>query len=74
MVLAMLLAGLHRCEVPRLLRFADVQVADRRLVVVEGEGAITGWSRRRTGSSTRSARICMTNGPGRRARTGCSWC
>ena len=38
MVLAMLLAGLHRCEVPGLLRFADVQVADRRLVVVEGEG------------------------------------
>src|SRR6266704_91049 len=37
MVLAMLLAGLRRCEV-RGLRFADVQVADRRLVVVEGKG------------------------------------
>jgi integrase/recombinase XerD len=37
MVLAMLLAGLRRCEVPGL-RFADVQVADRRLVIVEGKG------------------------------------
>ena len=33
----MLLAGLRRCEVLGL-RFADVQVADRRLVVVEGKG------------------------------------
>jgi site-specific recombinase XerD len=37
MVLGMLLAGLRRCEVVGL-RFADVQVADRRLVVVEGKG------------------------------------
>ena len=37
MVLAMLLAGLRRCEVLGL-RFADVQVADRRLVVVEAKG------------------------------------
>jgi site-specific recombinase XerD len=37
MVLAMLLAGLRRCEVLGL-RFEDVQVADRRLVVVEGKG------------------------------------
>ena len=37
MVLAMLLAGLRRCEVLGL-RFADVQVADRRLVMVEGKG------------------------------------
>src|SRR6267378_3241448 len=37
MVLAMLLAGLRRCEVLGL-RFADVQVADRRLAVVEGKG------------------------------------
>jgi integrase/recombinase XerD len=35
--LAMLLAGLRRCEVLGL-RFADVQVADRRLVIVEGKG------------------------------------
>jgi integrase/recombinase XerD len=37
MVLAMLLAGLRRCEVlgPR---FADVQIADRRLVITEGKG------------------------------------
>jgi len=33
----MLLAGLRRCEVLGL-RFADVQVADRRLAVVEGKG------------------------------------
>jgi integrase/recombinase XerD len=37
MVLAMLLAGLRRCEVLGL-RFADVQVAGRRLVVTEGKG------------------------------------
>jgi len=36
-VLAMLLAGLRRCEVLGL-RFKDVLVADRRLVVVEGKG------------------------------------
>jgi len=37
MVLGMLLAGLRRCEVLGL-RFEDVQVADRRLMVVEGKG------------------------------------
>ena len=37
MVLAMLLAGLRRCEVLGL-RFADIQVAGRRLVVTEGKG------------------------------------
>ena len=37
MILAMLLAGLRRCEVLGL-RFADVQVADRRLVTTEGKG------------------------------------
>jgi site-specific recombinase XerD len=37
MVLAMLLVGLRRCEVLGL-RFVDVQIADRRLVVVEGKG------------------------------------
>ena len=37
MVLAMLLAGLRRCEVLGL-RFEDIQVADRRLVIVEGKG------------------------------------
>jgi len=36
-VLAMLLAGLGRCEVMGLW-FDDVQVAGRRLVVVEGKG------------------------------------
>jgi site-specific recombinase XerC len=37
MLLAMLLAGLRRCQVLGL-RFEDVQAADRRLVVVEGKG------------------------------------
>ena len=37
MVLAMLLAGLRRCEVLGL-RFTDVQVADRPPAVVEGKG------------------------------------
>src|SRR6516164_3865858 len=37
MVLAMLLAGLRRCEVLGL-RLGDVLVADRRLAVVEGKG------------------------------------
>jgi integrase len=34
---AMVLAGLRRCEVLGL-RFADVQVADRRLVITDGKG------------------------------------
>ena len=37
MVLAMLLGGLRRCEVLGL-RLGDVQVADRRLFIVEGKG------------------------------------
>jgi len=37
MILAMLLAGLRRCEVLGL-RLEDIQVADRRLVVTEGKG------------------------------------
>ena len=37
MVAAMLFGGLRRCEVLGL-RFADVQVADRRVFVVEGKG------------------------------------
>jgi site-specific recombinase XerD len=37
LVLGMLLAGLRRCEVLGL-RFEHVQVADRRLMVVEGKG------------------------------------
>jgi integrase/recombinase XerD len=37
MVLAMLLGGLRRCEVLGL-RFEDVQVADRRVFIVEGKG------------------------------------
>jgi site-specific recombinase XerD len=37
MVLAMLLGGLRRCEVLGL-RFVDVNIADRRLVITEGKG------------------------------------
>ena len=37
MVLAMLLAGLRRCEVLGL-RLGDVQIGDRRLVITEGKG------------------------------------
>jgi integrase/recombinase XerD len=37
MVMAMLLVGLRRCEVLGL-RLSDVQIADRRLVIVEGKG------------------------------------
>jgi integrase len=37
MVLAMVLVGLRRCEVLGL-RLPDVQIGDRRLVVVEGKG------------------------------------
>jgi site-specific recombinase XerD len=37
MVLAMVLVGLRRCEVLGL-RLSDVQIADRRLLVVEGKG------------------------------------
>jgi integrase len=70
MVLALLLARLRHCEVLGL-QFADVQLADRRLAVVEGRAAITGSSRRRTGSSPRWAITCTTSGRPRR-RTGCS--
>jgi site-specific recombinase XerD len=37
MVLAMVLVGLRRCEVLGL-RLSDVQIADRRLMVIEGKG------------------------------------
>jgi integrase/recombinase XerD len=37
MVLAMVLAGLRRCEALGL-RLSDVQIADRRLMVIEGKG------------------------------------
>jgi site-specific recombinase XerD len=37
MVLARLLGGLRRCEV-RGLWLTDVQVADRRLFIIEGKG------------------------------------
>ena len=73
MVLAMLLAGLRRCEVSGC--------GSRTCRSLTGgwpwwraRAVITGWSRPRTGSSTRSAATCMTNGRPQRARTGCSWC
>ena len=73
MVLAMLLAGLRRCEVLGL-RFEDVQVADRRLAVVEGKGGHRRVVPAAAGSSGRSVITCMTSGRLRRPRTGCSWC
>ena len=74
MVLAMLLAGLRRCEVLGL-RFDDVQVADQRL----GGGGRQGRpSPSRSGREpvlpAPSAATCTTNAPPRRPRTGCSWC
>jgi len=73
MVLGMLLAGLRRCEVLGL-RVCDVQVADRRLVVVEGKGGHRRVVLPRTGSSRLSAPTCTANAPRRLARTGCLWC
>jgi site-specific recombinase XerC len=73
MVLAMLLAGLRRCEVLGL-RFATCRSRTGGWPWWRARAAITGIVPARTGSSTRSARTCMTSGPGRRARTGCSWC
>jgi integrase/recombinase XerD len=73
MVLGMLLAGLRRCEVLGL-RFADVQVADRRLAVVEGKGGHHRVVRPRTGSSARSAPTWMTSGQPRHRQSGCLWC
>ena len=73
MVLAMLLAGLRRCEVLGL-RFEDVQVADRRLAVVEGKGGhhrvvpAAGRFFEALGDYLHDER------PARRPRTGCSWC
>jgi integrase len=57
----MVLAGLRHCEVLRL-RFDDVQVADRRLVTIEGRAAVTGWSRRRAASSMRLVTTCSMSG------------
>jgi len=73
MVLAMLLAGLRRCEVLGL-RFEDVQVADRRLAVVEGKGGhhrVVPAANRffdALGSYLHDER------PEAASRTGCSWC
>ena len=73
MVLAMLLAGLRRCEVLGL-RLEDVQVADRRLVVVEGKGGhhrvVPAANRffNALGSYLHDER------PEAASRTGCSWC
>ena len=72
MVLAMLLAGLRRCEVLGL-RFEDVQVADRRLVIVEGKGGHQRMVPVANRFFERSVTTCMTNGRRRHARTGCSW-
>jgi site-specific recombinase XerC len=73
MVLAMLLAGLRRCEVLGL-RFERVQVADRRLAVVEGKGGhhrVVPAANRffdALGSYLHDER------PEAASRTGCSWC
>jgi len=72
MALAMLLAGLRRCAVLGL-RFADVQVADRRLVVAEGKGGHHRGPGREPGSSKPSARNCAASGQTRRPRTRCLW-
>jgi integrase len=74
MVLGMLLARLRRCEVLGL-RFEHVQVADRRLAVVEGEGRSSpGGSGGEPVLPACSARTCMLSGPLGRPRTGCSSC
>ena len=73
MVLAMLLAGLRRCEVLGL-RMADVRVGDRRLFVVEGKGGhqrvvpVAGRFLDALGDYLHDER------PAAAARTGCSWC
>ena len=73
MVLAMLLGGLRRCEVLGL-RLVDVQVADRRVFIVEGKG---GHQR----IVSVSARFFTAVGaylegerPAGGALIGCSWC
>jgi integrase/recombinase XerD len=74
MVLAMLLAGLRRCEVLGL-RFADVQAVWPAAGRGGGQGRPSpGGPGREPVLPARSAPICMTSGPRRRARTGCSWC
>jgi len=73
MVLAMLLAGLRRGKVLGL-RFVDVMIADKRLVITEGKGGHHLSCRLRTGSSMPSAGIFTTSDPRLRRQTGCSWC
>ena len=74
MVLAMLLAGLRRCEVLGL-RFADVQAAWPAAGRGGGQGRSSpGGPGREPVLPARWALICMTSGPGQRPRSGCSWC
>jgi site-specific recombinase XerC len=71
MVLAMLLAGLRSCEVLGL-RFDDVQVADRRLAVVEGKGGHGPGVHGAEGAASRDAAVGGGAGrdPGRRPPPG----
>ena len=71
MVLAMVLAGLRRCEVLGL-RMADVRVGDRRLFVAEGKG---GHQRLVpvAGSCRRWVTTCTTSVRRQRPPAGCSW-
>jgi integrase/recombinase XerD len=70
---AMVLVGLRRCEVLGL-RLSDVQLADRRLVVVEGKGGhhrvVPAANRFFDALGT----TCTTNVRAARAPTGSSWC
>jgi integrase len=64
MVAAMLFGGLRPCEVLGL-RFADIQIADRRVFIVEGKAVTTEWCRWPTDSSTRWATISTTSASAR---------
>ena len=67
MVLAMVLGGLRRCEVLGL-RLAMCGSRSGGCSSPRARAATSGWCRSRTGSSSRSATTCTTNGP-RTART-----
>jgi site-specific recombinase XerD len=73
MVAAMLFGGLRRCEVLGL-RFADIQVADRRVFIVEGKGGHHRMVPIANCFFDALGDICVRNDSSRRAPIGYSWC
>src|SRR5438034_3118428 len=73
MVLAMVLAGLQRCEVLGL-RMADVRVGTGACSWPRVRAVTSGWSPSPAGSGRRWVTICTMSVPRQRPPAGCSWC